>query len=156
VRGEGLILYPASIGGAFMKTAIRKWHTLRAEALAKQMPEDVDDALSVLECLADNCRKAPRNNSARRFGECPSFQIAPRLDGNKNTGTGPCGGHPRTSAQNRATRRGGLRPTWRSFRSYHANRLAKLFQPTCLTPVERDGVALCLVSIPAMVLRLPK
>jgi hypothetical protein len=38
---------PASIGGAFVKTAIKKWHKLRAEALAKQMPDDADDALSV-------------------------------------------------------------------------------------------------------------
>jgi hypothetical protein len=44
---------PASIGGAFVKPAIKKWHKLRAEALAEQMPDDVDDALSVLEYLAD-------------------------------------------------------------------------------------------------------
>jgi hypothetical protein len=36
-----------------MEAAIKKWHRRSAEALAKQMPEHVDDALSVLECLAD-------------------------------------------------------------------------------------------------------
>jgi hypothetical protein len=36
-----------------VKTATNKWHKRRAEALAKQMPDDVDDALSILECLAD-------------------------------------------------------------------------------------------------------
>lgn len=36
-----------------MKTAIKKWHKRRDEALAKQMPDHVDDALSVLESLAD-------------------------------------------------------------------------------------------------------
>jgi hypothetical protein len=36
-----------------VKPPIKKWHKLKAEALAKQMPEHVDDALSVLECLAD-------------------------------------------------------------------------------------------------------
>jgi hypothetical protein len=40
-----------------VKTAIKKWHKLRAEALAKQMPDDVDDALSVLEYLADIVEK---------------------------------------------------------------------------------------------------
>jgi hypothetical protein len=38
---------------AFMETAIKKWHRQQAKKLAKQMPEHVDDALSVLECLAD-------------------------------------------------------------------------------------------------------
>jgi hypothetical protein len=54
---RGSVLYPASIGGAFVKSAIKKWHRLRAEALAKQMPDDVDDALSVLDCLADMVEK---------------------------------------------------------------------------------------------------
>jgi hypothetical protein len=49
----GAWYFPASIGGAFVKTATNKWHKRRAEALAKQMPDDVDDALSILECLAD-------------------------------------------------------------------------------------------------------
>ena len=40
-----------------MKPPIKKWHKLRAEALAKQMPDDVDDALSVLDCLADIVEK---------------------------------------------------------------------------------------------------
>ena len=40
-----------------MKTAIKKWQKLRAEALPKQMPDDVDDALSVLEYLADIVEK---------------------------------------------------------------------------------------------------
>ena len=42
-----------TIGRAFMKTPIQKWHKRQAEALAKKMPEDVDDALTVLECLAN-------------------------------------------------------------------------------------------------------
>jgi hypothetical protein len=32
-----------------VKTAIKKLHKRRAEALAKRMPDDVDDALAVLE-----------------------------------------------------------------------------------------------------------
>jgi hypothetical protein len=40
-----------------MKTPIKKWHKRQAEALAKQMPEDVDDALTVLECLANIIEK---------------------------------------------------------------------------------------------------
>jgi hypothetical protein len=35
-----------------MKRA-KKWHQQQAEKLAKQMPDDVDDALFVLECLAN-------------------------------------------------------------------------------------------------------
>jgi hypothetical protein len=40
-----------------MKTGIKKWHKRQAEALAKQMPDDADDALTVLECLADIVEK---------------------------------------------------------------------------------------------------
>jgi hypothetical protein len=32
---------------------VRKWHRQQAEKLAKQMPDDVDDALFVLEYLTD-------------------------------------------------------------------------------------------------------
>lgn len=40
-----------------MKTTIKKWHKRRAEALATQMPDSADDALTVLECLADIVEK---------------------------------------------------------------------------------------------------
>jgi hypothetical protein len=40
-----------------VKTAIKKLHKRRAEALAKRMPDDVDDALAVLEFLADIVEK---------------------------------------------------------------------------------------------------
>jgi hypothetical protein len=40
-----------------MKTIIKRWHKRRAEALATQMPDNADDALTVLECLADIVEK---------------------------------------------------------------------------------------------------
>jgi hypothetical protein len=36
---------------------VMTWHRQQAEKLAKQMPDDADDALFVLECLADMVEK---------------------------------------------------------------------------------------------------
>jgi hypothetical protein len=46
----------SAMGGLFMKR-VKNWHRQQAEKLAKQMPDDADDALSVLEYLADIVEK---------------------------------------------------------------------------------------------------